>query len=187
MKKMLALILALAMVLSMSVVAFAADVTIGQDTEGNLTNQPASSTVAVDVTGHKTVYHVYVKWTDMKFEYTMGTWNPETHTYDSGSWEDDEATIEVENHSNAQVTVAATVNNTNKTVQGEVTANVSVDKATLASADAAEYRTTASTVAAGYKKGDVATITVTATGDPQAMGTDLVVGTVVVTIGKVST
>ena len=110
MKKLFASIIASAMVLSMSVTAFAA--------EGSATGQGAGDKT-IDVTAKydkststEKVYNVDIEWDSMTFTYTEGgtkVWNPATHTYTtstSSGWDKTEADITVTNHSNAAVTVS---------------------------------------------------------------------------------
>lgn len=131
MKKILSLILALAMVMSLSVTAFAAEGSDGGNKPGEDTNIDVSAKhVAGGSTG--TVYSVDIKWTDMTFTYTdetTKTWKPEDHSYETnpgGSWDKTTATVTVTNHSNAGVTatVAYTDGNANDGV------NASFDKTT---------------------------------------------------------
>ena len=100
MKKILSIILALAMALSMSVTAFAAtnDGTSGTDITVNGTYTPgtaADEKISVDIV-----------WEAMNFTYTapsQGTWNPATHAYEgqaAGGWSDNTPAITVKNHSN---------------------------------------------------------------------------------------
>ena len=103
MKKILSIILALAMALSMSVTAFAAtnDGTSGTDITVNGTYTPgtaADEKISVDIV-----------WEAMNFTYTapsQGTWNPATHAYEGateGGWSDNTPSITVKNHSNVAV------------------------------------------------------------------------------------
>ena len=103
MKKILSIILALAMALSMSVTAFAAtnDGTSGTDITVNGTYTPgtaADEKISVDIV-----------WEAMNFTYTapsQGTWNPATHAYEGateGGWSDNTPAITVKNHSNVAV------------------------------------------------------------------------------------
>lgn len=123
MKKILSLILALAMVMSLSVTAFAAE--DNGNKPGEDTNIDVSAKhVAGGSTG--TVYSVDIKWTDMTFTYTdetTKTWKPEDHSYETnpgGSWDKTTATVTVTNHSNAGVTatVAYTDNAADDGVSG---------------------------------------------------------------------
>lgn len=112
MKKLLAIALAFVMVMGMSVTAFAADTTIGEE----LTNPDA-----IEVNGKygdaapATVYSVKIEWGAMQFTYSTGNtakWNPATHTYDvtaaSAGWTAEGNEVTVTNHSNAKVGVAFT-------------------------------------------------------------------------------
>ena len=111
MKKIFALVLVIAMMLSMSVVAMAATLDL------NPTN---TSTQEIVITNNKTedtatkVYSVEVSWTDtaISLNSTMG-WNPLTHKYDivTGTTIDNAnktASVKVINHSNAVVNAAVT-------------------------------------------------------------------------------
>lgn len=110
MKKVLAIVLTLAVLSVASVTAFAASPIIAK-----------GGSDAFDVTGTyvaggtaATRYSVDVTWGSMEFTYTgasAGTWNPETHEYDgavAAGWScaQDANKITVTNHSNADVTVA---------------------------------------------------------------------------------
>lgn len=106
MKKMLAMILALAMVLSMSVTAFAATI---EDAPGS-----AAEDVTVDISAGVTKYHVVVTWTSMDFKYTKGEWNVTDHEYEEGVWgsNGNTATITVMNNSNASIWYQCSVQDT---------------------------------------------------------------------------
>ena len=105
MKKIITLLMALAMVMSLSVTAFASDLGGSKDVtakyEQNESEQP--------------IYNVDLNWGDLTFTYTETTtkvWNPETHTYDTtttGSWDKTETAITVTNHSNVSVAVSMSV------------------------------------------------------------------------------
>ena len=123
MKKILSLVLALVMVLSMAVVASA------ETYEGNVTfeNLPADTgkdwkstnqstgEVKVEITPETPdpVYYVTVEWGDLTFEYSFETgnevWNPMTHSFTEGSatgWVGSKsANVEVKNHSSVAVQV----------------------------------------------------------------------------------
>ncbi len=103
MKKLFATLLAVAMLASLSVTAFAAENTGATPTEitVNGTYTPgamADEKISVDIA-----------WDAMDFTYTgasQGTWNPVTHTYDGateGSWSDNTPAITVTNHSNVAI------------------------------------------------------------------------------------
>lgn len=107
MKKIISLILALTLVMSMSVTAFATENTGTLTAAGNQTIEVsgtynAGSTAATKVS-------VDITWDAMTFTYTgasEGEWNPATHGYTgsiAGGWSENTATITVTNHSNAAV------------------------------------------------------------------------------------
>ena len=109
MKKMISLILAMSLVLSMSITAFAAEDTGKKPGENTNIGVTAKYNTSSDT---ETTYSVDVEWTDMTFTYNeAGTkeWNAATHSYttnSTGSWDKTTATVTVTNHSNAEVTVA---------------------------------------------------------------------------------
>ena len=104
MKKLFATLLAVAMLASVSVTAFAAETNNGtQDTEITVdgfyvSGAAGSSVISVDI-----------EWEAMNFTYSAtseGTWNPATHAYDGqteGGWSDNTPAITVTNHSNVAV------------------------------------------------------------------------------------
>lgn len=106
MKRIITLLMALAMVMSLSVTAFASELGGSKDVtakyEKNESEQP--------------IYNVDLNWGDLTFTYTETVekeWDADTHTYTSkvtgGSWDKTESTIKVTNHSNVSVTVIMTV------------------------------------------------------------------------------
>lgn len=109
MKKLLAFILALSLVMCMNITAFAAEApeTVGQNgsKEIDVTAKYSSSTNTPNV------YSVDIKWSSMTFTYTQKdtkNWNASDHSYDTvseGAWDKTAATIQVTNHSNVFVNV----------------------------------------------------------------------------------
>ena len=105
MKRIITLLMVLAMVMSLSVTAFASDLGESKDVtakyEKNESEQP--------------IYNVDLNWGDLTFTYTETVekvWNPDTHTYDTtttGSWDKTESTVTVTNHSNVSVAVTMSV------------------------------------------------------------------------------
>mgnify|MGYP003290500573 FL=1 len=105
MKRIITLLMVLAMVMSLSVTAFASDLGESKDVtakyEKNESEQP--------------IYNVDVNWGDLTFTYTETVekvWNPDTHTYETtttGSWDKTESTVTVTNHSNVSVAVSMSV------------------------------------------------------------------------------
>ena len=109
MKKLVSMLVAAALVCTMSTTAFAADQT-GVDTGSY--SADVKGTYQAGSSG--AVYSVDIAWTDMSFIYTgagEGTWDPETHQYSGGSsegaWTASNDSITVTNHSNAAVKATA--------------------------------------------------------------------------------
>ena len=113
MKKVLAMLLALVMVMSVSAVAFAA----GSHEMGSLGEHELDVVVNVDGYDIATVYSIVVEWTTLTFEYKQGRviWDGEEagFVYNEGSRAEGKntATVTVTNKSNANVIVAAEVTN----------------------------------------------------------------------------
>ena len=107
MKKLVSMLVAAALVCTMSTTAFAAD----QD--GVSTGDYTADVNGTYQAGGAVVYSVDIAWTDMSFTYTGaggGTWDPETHQYSGsseGAWTASNDSITVTNHSNAAVTATA--------------------------------------------------------------------------------
>ncbi len=178
MKKVLATILALAMVFSLSVSALAAPVELkdAEDPSQSVAN-PISGSVEVTVNeGVDTgvVYSVTVAWDDTSVVYQKegkGTWNPSTHDYDNATedgWTtNNTASVTVTNHSNAAVTatIATDVINTGTTYT--FSGNGTFDLATAEDTSVAEAPKD--------------TFTITASGTPTAGGTDTFTVTITAT------
>lgn len=119
MKKILSLILALALVMSLSVTAFAAEEGVGTgDYEIDI------SAVYQPGTASDEIISVDISWGAMTFTYhgaAEGQWNPGTHDYDGGAeahWDATGNTITVVNHSNAAVKATFTYTPTVTSVTG---------------------------------------------------------------------
>lgn len=103
MKKLFAVLLAVVMMATMSVSAFAAETNKG---EGSYDVSVSGTYVPANVAD---VISVDISWGAMNFTYTapsLGTWNPDSHTYTGGTeggWSTDKPSITVTNHSNAAV------------------------------------------------------------------------------------
>ena len=100
MKKIITLLMALAMVMSLSVTAFASDLGGSKDVTAKYERSESE----------QPIYNVDLNWGDLTFTYTETTtkvWNPETHTYDTtttGSWDKTETAITVSGKPNSTVT-----------------------------------------------------------------------------------
>lgn len=139
-KKLLALLLAGAMVMGLSVTAMAADLEIykTEDATFDATNgKEVSKEVNVKIKDPKPekVYYVAVNWDSLDFTYDFGSgvkWNPEQHSFEDGlnpGWVSRVANIIVTNHSNAKISIkalfagdqtTATVNNVKATLTNNV-------------------------------------------------------------------
>ncbi|MBO5322799.1 MAG: hypothetical protein J6A88_01695 [Oscillospiraceae bacterium] len=105
MRKIISTVLALALLLSLSVTAFASELGGSQDVTAKYEKTETE----------EAIYNVDIQWGELTFTYsetTEKTWNPDTHTYDtdvSGGWDKTETAIKVTNHSNVAVDVAMSV------------------------------------------------------------------------------
>ena len=134
MKKLISLLLALAMIMSLSITAFAdeTDVTAGSY------NTDVTGTYVEGNDSNGTVFSVDIKWTGMNFTYYAEkgpVWNTEDHTYSAAEparWEGT-GTITVTNHSNTRI--SATPAYTKETGYETVEIEFDKDKLTLVSAD----------------------------------------------------
>ena len=103
MKKLFATLLAVAMLASLSVTAFAAENTGATPTDITVNGTYAAGQISDEIIS------VDVAWDAMDFTYTgasQGTWNPVTHTYEGateGGWSNNTPAITVTNHSNVAV------------------------------------------------------------------------------------
>lgn len=206
MKKFLALILTLALVMSMSTVAFAEDfVGNGEWNEETLGDKSTNNVqVTVNNGGDAIVYRIVITWEPLAFTYDFGSgavWNPETHEYDlpndaDGWGGNNTADITIKNHSNADVNFSTAFNYDNTPAVSATEKGVT---AALASAGATEENgklssTIESADADAYRdmNGDgvvdgtpTATITVTVSGTPTVTTGNIAVGTITVTISAV--
>lgn len=172
MKKIISLILALAMVMSLSVTAFAAEGVTNGGTDTSDVKGTYSSTATV------TVYSVDIAWEGLSFTYNgafEGNWNPETHEYEDATaagWAAGNGTITVTNHSNTAITATPTYT----AKDGFETAGVSFSTSALNVATADNgIDGAAGTAVTG-------TITVTPTGSLPEGTKDAVIGTITITI-----
>lgn len=165
MKKILSLVLTLALVMSLGITAFAAELN-GENSKDVTANYQAGE-------ASQKVYLVDIVWGSLEFTYTdasEGTWDPETHTYTgtkAAEWSCEEGAnkVAVTNHSNAEVTVEIA----NSNVMDGVTLTWDKETLTLPTSDNGENG------AAGTPTTDSALLTVagtiTDTGAKQTLGT----------------
>ena len=173
MRKITAFVLTLALALSMSATAFAAESTVIENGGQQDIDVNAKYVNGVET---PTKYSVDVEWGAMEFTYTVSgtkTWDEKTHQYSvssSGAWAASGNEIYVTNHSNTEIKADFTYTgeNTYNTVTDTFFANsltlpTAVGKAT----DAAELKgTTALTLGGALESGvtdftKVGTVTVT--------------------------
>ena len=125
MKKIIALVLALVMVLSMSAFAYAETIS----NEGG----SADGEVTVEVVGFTDkVYAVTIDWDALTFTYKFEKWNTQTHKYEGG-WLNSSAAIEVTNDSNIAIVATAatpedkvTDDNITITLEGATSLNLDI-------------------------------------------------------------
>ncbi|MFI3141173.1 MAG: hypothetical protein R3Y27_02565 [Clostridia bacterium] len=136
MKKIITILTVLAIVLSLSVTAFAATDTL--TTDGETADQNVYATYVQTVVD---VYSVDIIWGDMTFEYNdafEGTWNAYTHDLDGATeayWVAvGDNSITVVNHSNNPV-------NVDFSFEGEVSGTFSTNSVALATAVGTTYET----------------------------------------------
>ncbi|MBR2013679.1 MAG: hypothetical protein IJ995_05645 [Clostridia bacterium] len=119
MKKVLSIVLAIAMIATMSAVAFAETVTFGGETgvaeipEGGFVKEGIVVAGTYNGTGLVDMYKVDVEWPAFTYTFSSGkTWNPVDYTWDltgNGTWVDKDVAkeITITNHSSAAIKVAA--------------------------------------------------------------------------------
>lgn len=185
MKKIFAMILALTMIMSLNLTAFAEEVTIENATQNNTSDKNVTVTVQEQAAAG-TTYHVVVEWGSMNFTYSKGTqgdWDPENHQYGAATgagWKQGEnvadnvtSTIKVTNHSNAAVVVSAVA-----TPVADTGVNVA-----LAKTDAEDSETLATGVGLTYANADFVSYTLTVSGTPSdTFNSGSSVATITVTI-----
>lgn len=179
MKKLMATTIALALTMSMSLSAFAADnsATLNFQQAGNEKKDIAVNATLTNVPTEAEIYSVDVAWTDMNFTYTQPqdkAWQPDKHNYivtdvAGGGWDKTEATVTVTNHSNKAVNVQVNF-------QG-------VENSGVSGAIDVTSKTLASGVGLAYSAADKLESKLTISGKPAATGQ---VGTVTVQIAKQS-
>ena len=155
MKKILAIVLAFAVLSALSVNVFAAgaktDEGQGLGATSNNVDVIIDTTTVDDIAA---VYYVDVTWESLDFTYTFddvveNVWDPETHTYTveagengNANWDKTSATITVTNHSNEAVAVVANAPAAMNGVTTTVTAGFNLPSAVGYAVDAAELTDT---------------------------------------------
>lgn len=133
MKKILALVLALMLVFSTSMVAFAATVNNGEgDSTGNVDVEIKSNGITSDlndVDSDEATYSVDIDLKDYTFTYTLGAYNTSTHAYNTGDWDETTASVTVKNHSNTSLDVSAKFAATSTITSEKSGATATLDKA----------------------------------------------------------
>lgn len=174
MKKFATILLAIALIATLSVASFAAVTDVpaeeGKDLNVNFADVVPSTA---------TVYSIDITWDeDLVFDYAAGNqgdWNPETHKYGDvtgAKWNDNEVNVTVTNHSNAALTATLTVadvDGDNVTVEGDKTGAQPLATAVgteLANAPKVEFKITASGVPTASAKVATATVAVAAVANP---------------------
>lgn len=172
MKKILSLILALAMIMSLSVTAFAAEGV----TNGGTDTADVKGTYSSEAT--VTVYSVDIAWEGLSFTYNgafEGNWNPKTHEYENATaagWAAGNGTITVTNHSNTAITATPSYS----PAAGYESAGVSFSTAAL------QVATADNGVDGAAGTAVTGTITVTPTGSLPEGTEDVTIGTITITI-----
>lgn len=186
MKKIISVLLAVALIAAMSVTVFAATPAAQtiQELSGTATGQvdvKIAKNAEQDITK---VYYVDVTWDSLDFTYTFNksktnTWQPGSHTYTeegnaNANWDKTSATVTVTNHSNAAVVVSAAAPTAMNGVSVAVTDPVNLPSAVGKATDAADLKGTFTvsvsgvpTVESDFTIGNV-TLTIS---DPAASGT----------------
>lgn len=172
MKKILALILAVALVMSMAVTASAANGVANGGTDSAEVKGNYSSKATV------TIYSVDIAWEGLSFTYNgafEGTWNPQTHEYEDATaagWAAGTGKITVTNHSNTDIT--ATPSYTAADAYKDAGMSFSTNALKVTTADNGTNGA-AGTAVQG-------TITVTPTGSLPEGTKDATIGTITITI-----
>ena len=186
MKKSLTIFLAIALIISLPINAFAET----YDSRNGDDYKEQTGEVKININSGKTVYYVEVVWESLVFTYNFansGNWDPEYHTYDGPAnvgWDKTSASITVKNHSNAAIEVTASFadGSIEQTIQDpnkKITATLDQTIQNIETADQVPYNN---------NKDDAPnrTFTVTISGTPNEDTTDFTLGTVYVVISEVT-
>lgn len=189
MKKLLAVILALALALSMGTAALAAEPDTIESATPDTNTAKQDVNVIVQTSAIEEVYSVDIEWGTLDFTYSFGDgaeWDPDTHTISGGTtpgWKNDSANIKVTNHSNVPVSIKAKFGSADTAELNGVTATLSENTFNLAAG-----------VLDKHDEADNHEATVKITGTPssdakdisgdQSADSNFTVGTVTVTVSK---
>ena len=184
MKKILATVLALAMLVCMSVPAFAEEATLDALNEKQEIQIGANYIKANATTDTSAVYSVDISWEEISFTFTesanVKTWDPdrleyvESETNTDGVWSGADATISISNSSNAGVVVTPSWTKAQNGADVVVSSAVTLGTAVGAGAEGANAATTGTITVSRPTSGTIAqgvtvlgTLTLTLTAAPQ--------------------
>lgn len=124
MKKIISIVLAIAVLATFGITAFAETVTTVTEVPGTDKNDVKVVINSDSLVNVDTVYSVDVKWDSLDFTYSFSddetnVWDPSDHTYGEtnytgANWDKTSADIVVTNHSNEGVSVAAAIDTATK-------------------------------------------------------------------------
>ena len=167
MKKILSLVLALALLSSLCVSAFAGELYASGSESGTVSVTVKTESTDPEFPGlvdPEHMYHVSLTWDSLNFVYSGNvTWDPANLEYVGGTWDQENGDIVVTNRSNASVSVATGIDVAEK---NGVTATITNGNFDLGSAEGGVVTSNA--------------IDITVAGNPTAAQFDI--GTVTVTI-----
>lgn len=169
MRKIMSLALALALIMSLSITAYADETGV----EAGSYNTDVTGTYVEGTTSSGTVFSVDIAWSGMNFTYNAEkapVWNTENHTYSESIpayWEG-EGTIKVTNHSNAKISAIPVYKSEAGYEDAKMT--FSADKLSVASAESGSEQ--------------LGTITVTPSGTLPSSANGTKIGTITVTIAQ---
>lgn len=123
MKRLITLLLAMVMALSLVVPAWAAEENLPAGGGEMSTEQD----VMVTVSAPAKVYKVSITWESLDFTYSGGAWDTTNHVYTGGTWSTP-ATVNVENHSNAPIWYTAKLTTPNGLDAAFKNVNVTLNK-----------------------------------------------------------
>ena len=126
-----------------------------------------------DPNGNPAQISVDITWGELRFTYSDGTWNPDTHEYDGEGWtvdKEDGNTVKVENNGNTAVSVSFTYTATVDGITGSFTDGetpVSAPVALPANNSSAVYLILAGKPEQELEKATIGSVTVTIGGESE--------------------